>query len=104
MGDENDALRTEHEMTNAEIRAALEAIRGDVAILSDDIEHLARGKRIDAGDAAIGLAAAPKSQIEDCGRSAEERVRRQIQENPLFFALVLTAFGYVLGSSRRLRR
>ena len=112
MSDEpNDTPIRAEEGSSAEVLAALKAIREDVALLSDDIARLARDRADNAGAAIIGAVASAKSQaaraksdMEDCLRDAEARLRSRIQGSPLFSAVALIAFGYALGRQRRARR
>jgi len=107
----SDAPVRAEEGSSAEVRAALQAIREDVARLSDDIAQLARDRADSAGATITGAVASAKSQVAqaksdigDCLRGAEARLRSQIQESPLTLAVVLIAVGYALGRQRNARR
>jgi hypothetical protein len=79
----------EGQISEAEARASLAALREDVQRIADDLARLARAQRESANNMA---------------RDVDAALRRQMRENPVRAALALVFFGYLMGRRRAWRR
>jgi ElaB/YqjD/DUF883 family membrane-anchored ribosome-binding protein len=92
-----------NEAVDADVRASLAALRGDVERLTADLACLVQSQRSAAGSMIVGAIGEAKSQvsqaasgIESFASEVEADVRTRIRSKPLTSVLVAAAIGYSL--------
>ena len=94
-----------------ELAAELEAIRADIARLSDTMAGLIRGQVDAAGAAVKGAVGDARDQISQAASHAQESacgaaadLERRIEKNPLTAVLIAAGIGLAIGMMTKLRR